>query len=126
MRKYLGLILGLILIFSVNAFALDASDWVISSGDQTATAAITTTEGVFHGVMLFTDGTNPVTLNIHDNATAASGTNLIPSGYIVTTSASNRSHAISLMPPLRYYKGIYVSITCAGTVHYVVLFRPTK
>jgi hypothetical protein len=111
-------------IFCIAAILLmlAGSAWGIEwnrHSEQTATAAITTASGYFGGVILATDGTNNVTISVYDNASAASGTKLLPT-TVVTTSAANRSTAIDVNPAVRFYNGIYVEITCAGTVTYHV------
>ena len=110
--------LMIVLMLVSAAFAIE---WTNKSA-QTASAAITTTSGYLHGIMLATDGTNSVTISVYDNASAASGTTLIPT-QVVTTSAANRSTAINISPAVIFYNGIYVEITCSGTVGYTVYYR---
>jgi hypothetical protein len=100
-----------------------AEEWCHPSAVQTASAAVRTSAGIFHGILFVTDGTNAVTVNVYDNASAASGTKLIPTDTIITTSATNRLTGISIDPPVRYDKGIYVEITCSGTVAYMVYYK---
>ena len=113
--------LSIIAIVLLLAGMAGAVEWTNKSS-QTATAAITTTSGYLHGIMLATDGTNAVTISVYDNASAASGTKLIPT-QVVTTSAANRSTAISISPAVIFYNGVYVEITCSGTVAYIVYYK---
>jgi hypothetical protein len=115
-------ILGMVLVlWAVPGWAIE-KDWVRQSATQTGDAAVVTGPGVFHGIMVITDGTNAVTMDIYDNASAASGTKLIPT-WTITTSSTNRAQTISFFPPVRFLNGIYVDITCAGTVAYMVYFN---
>ncbi len=117
MKKILAIVLGLIL--------LTATAWAVSpqkSVGNTADKAITATGGYLKGIIVHTDGTNSVTLNVYDNATAASGNKLF-STWTVTTSASNRSATLSFDgQECLFVNGIYVDITTSGTVTYDVYF----
>jgi hypothetical protein len=98
---------------------------------ETASAAITTVGGCFLGIVFFTDGTNAVTVNIYDNASAASGTKLIPTDTVITTSSSDRLRSIGFDADdrrcdVQYFNGLYVEITCAGDVSYTVYYKPGK
>ena len=110
-------------IFLIVGIAFATVEWCEQSTERTASAAISTTSGVFHGILLVTDATNAVILSIYDNVSAASGTELIPT-TTVTTSATNRITGISIEPPVRYDNGIYVSVSVAGggTVTYMVYY----
>ena len=94
----------------------------LPSVEKTADAAIMAKAGYFCGIMVITDGTNSVTIDIYDNATAASGTEIIPL-WTVTTSASNRSAALEFTNGIFVNSGIYVDITTSGAVTYVVYSR---
>lgn len=122
MRKF---ILALIVSLSLFAFALNAGAWSDRYMQQTATktadAACMSVAGYFYGVMVITDGTNSVAVDIYDN-TSGSGTKLIPT-WTVTTSAASRAATLSMEPPIACNTGIYVDITTAGTVSYIVYYR---
>ena len=96
--------------------------WTRPGDQESGSAAITAKAGVMDGIIVTTDGTNAVTLDIYDNATAASGTKLIPT-LTITTSASNRTFALTFTRPVHYVNGIYVNETCSGTVAYMVYFK---
>lgn len=117
-KRYLTLLFILLLIPTL----LFAGEWCQPSEEKTADAAITTSEGLFHGITVITDATNAVTVSIYDNATAASGTELIPT-WTVTTSSTDRVQTYSIIPPVKYYNGVYVDITCSGTVTYMVYYE---
>jgi hypothetical protein len=94
----------------------------VASDEGTASASVVTGPGLLDGIILNTDGTNPVTLNIYDN-TAASGTQLIPDDTVITTSSTARLSKISFSPPLRFNTGVYVEVTTSGAVGYIVYYR---
>lgn len=118
-KAYRFVIIAFILLFAVSA---DAEGLYRSSGEQSADAAITTTAGVLRGIMVATDATNAVTVSIYDHASAASGTELIPT-TIITTSSTDRAQGVFLPFDVGFVNGIYVDITCSGTVAYVVYYR---
>jgi hypothetical protein len=89
-----------------------SQSWEMPSTTKTASAAILSMRGNFHGLFLVTDGTNAVTVDVYDN-TAASGRKLIPT-WVVPSSATNRSAAISFNPPIPVKIGIYVNVSVAG------------
>ena len=70
-----------------------------------------TGECAFHGIVLKTDGSNNVTLNIYDN-TAASGTKLIPTDFVVPGS----DYYFGYSPPkaIKCSNGVYISVSVAG------------
>ena len=115
------ILLTVFLAIFLIASPVYAGDWCYPTIEYTDDAAASTTSGLFHGILLVTDATYPVTLSIYDNASAASGTELIPT-CTITTSATNRLSGISIDPPVRYDNGIYVDITIdgSGAVTYMV------
>ena len=72
MKKLISIILFIILTaVSVQAFETEyTSPSAVYSADQNA---IISGAGYFYGIMVVTDGTNPVTVKVYDN-TAATGT----------------------------------------------------
>ena len=120
MKKKLIIILLTLLLVVPAAYS--AEPWSKVSAEKTAAAAITTTDGLFYGIAVITDGTNAVTVSIYDNASAASGTELIPT-WVVTSSATDRAQAFSIDPGAIFYNGIYVDITTSGTVIYKVYYQ---
>ena len=114
-----------IVLFCVVAFLLSVSsasakDWVQVSEVNSASALITSKVGYWAGISVTSDGANNITLDVYDN-TAAGGKKMVQTLQI-TTSASNRVHTFSIDPPTMYQNGIYVAVTCAGTMSYVVYF----
>jgi hypothetical protein len=95
-------------------------DWVYSSGEKTAAALITTGPGELAGILVATDATNPVTLDIYDN-TAASGKKLVPTTVIVT-SATDRMRQIDFKTPVKFNIGLYVSPVVGGGGFKVVVY----
>ena len=120
MKKKLIIILLAFLLVAPAAYS--AEPWSKVSAEKTAAAAITTTDGLFYGIAVITDGTNAVTVSIYDNASAASGTELIPT-WVVTSSSTDRAQAFGISPGAIFYNGIYVDITTGGTVTYKVYYK---
>ncbi len=112
MKKLLTLTL-ITLLITTGAWAA-GKGWVKQSAERKASASTVTGQGLLHRVIVTTDGGNPPTLNLYDSLTA-SGTKLIPSIVITTNTISDRFQSIVFDPPLRFYTGIYVSVsTSAG------------
>ena len=104
--------------------AMASAAWANSIGN-TSDAAVTTGPGYLKGLIVHTDGTNACTVKAYDNATAASGTKLF-SDWVVTTSATDRTQALSFDDKeVPYGTGIYVDITVGGggTCTYDVYFE---
>ena len=118
MKKRIIIFMMALLLVVPLAMAFESS-W--QSAEKTATATITTGAGVFHGLIVSSDGTNAVTVDIYDN-TSAAGKLMIPT-WTVTTSSSNRVQSLSIGPPVKFTNGIHVVITCAGTMSYMVYFN---
>ena len=78
--------------------------------------------GLLLGVLIGMDGTNDPAVTIYDNASAASGTEVMPS----TTFDASAQGLNGFMPgfAISCINGLYVDITCAGTVEVTVLYRP--
>lgn len=97
------------------------TDHMVPTTEQTADALILTGSGYLYGIMVATDGTNAVTVDIYDS-TDNSGTVFVPT-FVIPTSATDRARTLSFNPPVPYSQGVYVDITCAGTLSYVGYYR---
>lgn len=100
------------------------ADWCNGSGSKTASAKISEGIGEFVGILIATDGTNAVTLDIYDSKVTAAGTKLIPT-LTIPSSATNRMFQLQFSPGIKYSVGIYVTISVAGggTFAYIVYHR---
>lgn len=99
-----------------------SDDYVSSTDQQTADAQILVDPGYFYGISITTDGTNTATIVVYDSASGASGKKVIQD-LVVPSSSTNRGMAFEVDPPVGLENGIYVDITCAGTVKYTVYYR---
>jgi hypothetical protein len=115
--KKLFIILTILCISSL-AFARDINRITVPAA---ASSAAVSGACLFYGITVITDGTNNVTLNIYDN-TAASGTRLIPTNFIIP--GIDRYFGYKPPLPIRCTNGIYVSVSVAGggTCSYQVLY----
>ena len=116
------LMVALAVMLSTTVAYSFTPDYVLPTATKTASAACVTVPGYLYGIMIITDGTNAVTVDIYDNASAASGTKLIPS-WIITTSATNRMQTLTLPNPVAADNGIYVNTSTSGTVAYMIYYR---
>jgi hypothetical protein len=82
----------------------------LSTNYQTSTAIISG-KVAFGGIVIKTDGTNDITLNIYDNTTN-SGKRLIPPNSVISGSA--KVWALGYDPPIKCSNGIYVEVSVAG------------
>ena len=118
MKKLAYILVALFLL----AVPVMAASWVQHSTEKTADALIDTGKGTFHGILVTTDGTNAVTVEIYDGLVAAGGTQLIAT-WEITTSSTNRGASLSMDPPVKYDTGLFIDITCSGTVQYMVYYE---
>lgn len=116
------LIIGLVVAVLIGMAGIGYADDCRATAEKTASAAIVTGAGKLCGVMIATDGTNAVTLNIYDN-TAASGTKLIPT-RVIPTSSTSRGWSVGFNPAIPFKTGLYISVSTAGTVSYVPYVSP--
>lgn len=120
MKRLIGLVLCLLMI-AATVSAQEAT-YLRASGVQTASALIHTGDALFAGIVVATDGTNAVTLDVYDGTTTG-GTKVIPQ-TVIPSSATNRSWALSIDPGLLVRSGIYIVVSvagggsCAYTVYY--------
>lgn len=110
-RKIFAITIILVLLAGI-AVAQEA--YMRVTATKTADAAIMAGPGLLHGIVFVTDGTNAVTVNVYDNASAATGTKLLPTDTIITTSSANRVQAIGFDPPINCINGAYVDVTVGG------------
>lgn len=102
-------------VFSLSAYGAA----VTSSGQETASKAIRTSRCAFAGIIVATDGTNDVTVDVYDNADGATGTRLVPQ-FVVD--GADDIGGILFEPVVKCQRGIYVDITTAGTCKYVIYY----
>lgn len=120
-RKLLTIVIAVLLLAGI-AYAGGTLGWVKHTSTQTASASITTSSGYFHGILFVTDGSTSNTVNVYDNASgAASGDKLLPTNTVITTAAANRLTSISFAPPIRFYNGLYVTVS--STIEYMVYYE---
>ncbi len=74
-----------------------------------------------YGILVATDGTNAVTIDVYDSL-SGSGTKVIPT-IVIPTSATMRGTAINFENPVQIRTGIYVDVTTSGTVGYTVYYN---
>jgi hypothetical protein len=111
----------IILLFASICYAAPP-DWTFGTGQKTASGLIFTGDGYFAGIIVSTDSANAVTLDIYDGITAT-GNKLIPT-TTVTTSAIDRVQAFKPPGgPVHFITGLYIDVTCSGTVKYVVYLK---
>jgi len=94
-----------------------------SSTVKTASALIFTGDSIFAGILIATDGTNAVTLDVYDGVDNT-GTKVIPQ-LVIPSSATNRAFSLSIDPGVHMMTGIYVVISVAGSgsASYTVYFK---
>jgi hypothetical protein len=122
MKKLLCIIAILLLLGGT----VQAQEWTFGSGQQTGAAVISTTSGLFYGMLIATDGGTPVTVNLYDTATstsASTATKLVPE-MVITSASYDRIQAIRPPGgPVRFFNGLYASPVSSGTFKYVIYTR---
>ena len=89
-----------------------------SSDKKTSSAAIRARAGVLGGILVINDGINDPTITLHDNATAASGTELFEYFEDVSVSfgaggPAQKQHLFRL-PDVVFANGCYLTLTGTG------------
>lgn len=88
------------------------------SGQKTDDAAITAKPGLLHGLIIAPNAAGAGTVDLYDNASAASGTRLIPQITIVATADNDRLKKIFFPKPVKFDNGCYLDINAtAGTLN---------
>ena len=93
---------------------------MLYSAAKSADALITTGPGYFHGITITGDGTNVITVDIH-NGTTTDGEKIAPTIHCIQ-SASVKTCTYGAYPPIYCNVGQYVNITTTGTIEYTVLY----
>lgn len=128
MNKLIGILVLVGLLLGTEAIAIQ-TQWrgrsvdIASSSIQTESKSITTGAGLFYGIVVRTDGTNDVTLNIYDSKSAI-GTKLTPSNIVIDGVTYVQGWSFSTNPAITYTGGIYVDVSVAGggTCSYQVFY----
>ena len=122
MKKVIGLLVLFVLL------SVPVAGFADRSGQKVADAAITTKGGALAGIVVLSGTTAQITVDVYDNASAASGNKVMPSWVIPASSTSrNQSVGFSVDPPVcPYYNGLYVDVTSTGPVTYEVYYLPTR
>ena len=112
----------LVLAFLFMAFTVPcgAAGRVLYSAAKSADALITTGPGYFHGITITGDGTNAITVDVH-NGTTTGGEKIAPTIHCIQ-SASVKTCTYSVDPAVYCGTGQYVNITTAGTIEYTVYY----
>lgn len=116
-RLFLFTVLIVAMFFASKTLAEDIAQ---SSGVKSADAAICTGSAYLVGVTIKTDGTNFVTLTLHDNATAASGVSRFSAIVPGASYSGNFEFGKSIM----FYSGIYADVTGTGAEYSVYFIEP--
>jgi hypothetical protein len=82
----------------------------LSSGLKTGAGVISPIKARVNGIVLIGDGTNPYTVTLYDNATAATGRILA----IAAANTGQVQHTMLFVSPLLVENGIYASTSGTG------------
>ena len=115
-RIFIGILAMLIVIAAVNGSA----QRVLYSATKDADALIITGAAEFHGITVTGDGTNAITVDIHNGLTTA-GEKIAPTLNFYQ-SATTKTQTYSVNPPVYCGTVIYVNITTSGTISYTVYY----
>ena len=122
MKKRTIIMVMALLLIPLAALCFTPKLWMRQSTGNTADAAIQTVAGYFYGMIVHTDGTNEVTINVYDEDDTSSGTKIV-ADWVVTTSSSNRTQSLSYDPPVPYEVGVFVDVSSSGTLSYDVFYH---
>lgn len=90
-----------------------------TTGNQTASGHVVTTNVVFGGILVSTDGSNDVTFTVYKGSSAVDANALTPKNMVVK--AANSYGGVFIRHPVRCAEGIYVAIS-GGSPNYVVYY----
>lgn len=108
------------LMLCISAFAGTYSAQTYSSAEQTADAAVLTTQSAWRGIIIFPDGSNKCTVELYDHASSATGTSFWKH---IADSGSTEPKGIVLSFPWYVTNGVYADMTCSGTCSYRILYN---
>lgn len=113
----------ILIAVAILTMGFTPNEYMGYSGTKTADTLIHTGPGWFYGFVVFTDGTNAVTLKIYDN-TSAAGTRIGPDFYC-STSSDNRTCVFGTGDiPVPFNTGLYIDITSVdATPDYTIFYR---
>lgn len=94
----------------------------ITPEKKTESGIVYTGRSVFRGFLLGTDGVNDPTITVY-NGLSNSGDEIVPS-CTYDASALGINGVTGINPGIHCDEGIYLEITCAGTVEVIVLYAP--
>jgi len=117
------ILIGCVLVLIMTGVGIAKAPWFTKyTTVNTGTASVVDKSCYLKGFLITTDGTNAVTFDVYDYVSGTSNTTyrMLPS-MTVTTSATNRVTSISL-PWVKAARGIFVQITCSGTVSYQTFY----
>ena len=118
--------MALLLIIPLAAQGFFPKLWMrISAGNTSNNKNIIPKPGYFYGMIVHTDGSTGVEINVYDASDSTSGLTLLIDSWTVTTSSTDRTQSISFDPPVNAEFGIHVDISneTGGTITYDVFYR---
>jgi hypothetical protein len=118
MKRFTMLLIVIVMALYSATMASGVTNRVLYSAVKTADALIATGWTEMHGIIVSTDGTNAVTMDIY-NGTSSAGAKIAPT---ITFPATPVTQAVSFNPPVSCSSGIYINITTAGTLSYTVYY----
>lgn len=118
------LLIVLLLLIATNVYA-GGDFWSKCSDEQTESAVITTSPGIFHKIVVTIDAQLDTTISIYDSATASTtGRKLIPTTAFATEFLTGKQvHSLEVSPGVRFYNGIYVVTDYKGVSSYEVYYK---
>lgn len=102
--------------FSEDAGAYEVQEKIISitSNADATEFTPTTNAGFLYGVLVQTDGTNDVTMDLRDGDSGTTTKSIIPTSYVVPTSSEERSEWIDIGGVPVAFNGLYGTASSAG------------
>ena len=123
-KRTIILAMALLLIIPLAALSFTLDEWMRASTNNSNTdTQILAKPGYFYGMVVHTDGTNPVEIDVYDASDESVDGTLILNNWFVTTSSTDRTQSISFLPPVVAELGIQIDVSSLGTVTFDVYFR---
>ena len=125
-KRTIILAMTLLLIIPLAAQGFFPKLWMrVSAGNTTTNNSIIDKPGWFYGLVVHTDGSTGVEINVYDTSDTTADQAFLIDSWIVTTSSTDRTQSISFEPPVNAEFGIHVDVSneTGGTITYDVFYR---
>lgn len=95
----------------------------LSHTKVTATGVVCASPGYLGGILIATDGANDISVTVHDNASAASGNEIVPTTPIDASAKGFNGFMLGGGALVRFDNGLYLTLTGDGSHEITFYYR---